>query len=79
MYEKIFLKTRVISKNVITDWVQGIRNMLGLRLISYENAIDKTINEMKEEVLNKPVSWFRIDIEQASKDAFIITIYGEYK
>jgi len=79
MSDKTFFKIRVISRNIITDWVQGVRNVLGLRLKSYENAIETTVNELKKECLSKPVAWFRVDIEQATKGSFIISIYGEYK
>jgi hypothetical protein len=76
---KTFFATRVVSRNVITDWVQGVRNVLGLRLKSYENAIETTVLELRNEFLNRPTVWYRIDIEQAAKGAFMISIYGEYK
>ena len=74
---KYFSETRVISKNVITDFVQGIRNMLGLRLVSYEVAINNTQKELLDKYSVQDIKWFRLDIVQITNGAFSITIYGE--
>lgn len=72
-----FHKVKVISRNIITDWIQTIRNMLGFDLKAYTNAIDKGITEIQEQIPEK-TKWYKIDIEQID-GAFIIVIYGESK
>lgn len=76
---KTFRETKVVSRNAITDWVQSIRNMLGLPLIAYANIINNTCEELEKKYLIKEIKWFRFDIEQTNNNAFVITIYGEYK
>lgn len=73
-----YFDCKVVSRNVITDWVQGIRNLLGLELKAYTNIIDTTVRELQSKI-NVPLKWFRIDIEQMTKGSFLISIYGEKK
>lgn len=79
MKDKIFRETMVVSRDIITDWVQGIRNILGLRLKAYENRINSACEELKLKWLIKETKWFRYDIETGGNGEFIISIYGEYK
>lgn len=74
---KKFHKAKVISRNFITDWIQGIRNMFGLELKGYTNVINKGINEMMEEI-PKNTKWYKIDVEEL-QGAFMILVYGETK
>ena len=41
-----FSLTRVVTKDIITDSFQGIRNIFGLRLRGYEKMLNKHINEI---------------------------------
>lgn len=74
--EYIYFNCKVVSRNMITDFVQGIRNMLGLELKAYTNTIKSTVEELKSEMPSN-LKWFRIDIEQLSKGALMVSIYGE--
>ena len=74
---KHFFYSKIVTRNVITDFVQGIRNFLGLDLLSYNEAINKTVNELFEQ-LNQEIKWYKIDIEQIGK-GFLVAIYGDYK
>jgi len=75
---KIYFDSEIISRNIITDWIQGIRNLLGLKLKSYNNAIKETVKEITERI-DCDLKWYRIDIEQMDKGAFLIAITGERK
>ncbi len=75
---KTFHVTKVYSRNVITDWVQGIRNFFGLELKSYTEVIQKGISECMEKTPENK-KWFKIDVEQISNGGFMILIYGETK
>lgn len=76
--EKRFFYSKAVSRNIITDWIQGIRNTLGSELIAYTNVIDEATRELLAKV-DRETAWFRIDTEQIGKGAFLIRIYGEYK
>lgn len=73
--KKHYFETRITTRNIITDWIQGIRNILGLPLHSYEEAIQKTAKEMIKEL--PEMEWYKIDIEEIQDGAFMIVIYGE--
>ena len=68
---------KVVSRNIITDFVQGIRNWLGLELIGYTNVLKNTVKELEAKA--PKLKWFRIDTEMGNKGVFIISIYGERK
>lgn len=75
---KFFSYTTVLSRNIITDWVQGIRNTLGVRLHSYEEIINEGTNECFEKMQGLKVKWYRLDTE-FSEGMFLIKVYGELK
>jgi len=73
-----FSITRVVTKDIITDAFQGIRNFFGLRLRGYEEVINKHTNELLKEVeLTYQVKWFRMSINPLTNGSCMITIYGE--
>ena len=76
--EKNFHFVKVVSRNVITDFVQGIRNFLGLELKSYTEKIDITIKELLAKA-NKPKKWYKIDVEEMGRGGIIVIVYGVYK
>jgi hypothetical protein len=76
---KKFSITRVVTKDIITDSFQGLRNLFGLRLRGYEKMLNRHINELirvAEEQYN--IKWFRLSINPLAKGSAMITIYGEY-
>lgn len=77
--DKNFFVTKVISRNIITDWVQGIRNLLGLELKSYTLTIETTVQELMNKVSKKPMEWYKIDIEEFGGGGFMVCVYGVYK
>jgi len=75
---KPFSITRVISKDLVTDSFQGIRNWFGLRLRGYEKMIDKNLKEvLKEMEANYIVNWWKVSINPLTTGAVMITLYGE--
>ena len=79
MYElENFSLTRVVTKDIITDAFQGIRNFFGLRLRGYEHVINKHTAELLKEVeLTYQVKWFRMSINPLVNGSCMITVYGE--
>ena len=75
---KPFEITRVITRDIITDSFQGLRNFFGLRLRGYESVLKKHINLMMEEMKIKyNVKWFRMIINPLTNASAMIIIYGE--
>ena len=73
-----FAITRVVTRDIITDAFQGIRNFFGLRLRGYESVITKHTNELLVEAnLKYHVKWFRLSINPLTNGSCMITIYGE--
>ena len=76
---KEFVYTRVVTKDVLTDSFQSIRNFFGLRLRSYEKMIDQNslelISIMKSE--HKKIKWYRLSINPLISGSVMITLYGE--
>ena len=75
---KRFNITRVVTKDIITDSFQGIRNLFGLRLRGYESMLNKHINELIVEAeLKYKINWYRLSINPILKGSVMITVYGE--
>jgi len=73
-----FSITRVVTKDIITDNFQGLRNLFGLRLRGYEHMLNKNIKELisiSEKQYN--IDWFRLSINPLTNGSAMITIYGE--
>lgn len=76
---KDFIITRVVTRDVIRDSFNSIRNMFGLRLRNFETTIQKHTNEMLTEMrLKYEVKWYRISINPLVNGSVMINVYGEY-
>ncbi len=72
-----FQITRVVTKDIITDSFQGLRNLFGLRLRGYEHVLNKNINEMfKEMEIKYEVKWFRMIVNPLTQGSAMIVVYG---
>ena len=72
--------TRVVTRNVIVDSFQGIRNLFGLRLRGYEKMIDEAIRELTTQMnaLYPKHIWHRFVINPLGKQSCMVIVYGEY-
>ena len=77
---KQFSITKVVTKNIVTDSFQGIRNLFGLRLRGYERmlntAIEQNITEMN--IKYKNIIWWRLSVNHLSKGSVMVILFGEY-
>ena len=71
--------TKVVSRNFIQDFIAKFQNMVGLNLTSYEDMVQKGVEQIKQELekSNIKVKWFRYEISQLSNGAMAIMFYGE--
>ena len=75
---KRFSITRVVTRDVVTDFLQIIRNLFGMRLIGYEEIISKNINELIKEAEKKyKIKWWRLSVNPLTHSSIMITIYGD--
>ena len=78
---KQFAITKVLTRNIVIDSFQGIRNLFGLRLRGYEKLINKGTDDLLNEANIKysKIKWWRMSINPFTKGAVMMTIYGEYE
>ena len=73
-----FTITRVVTKDLITDSFQGIRNLFGLRLRGYEHMLNKHISAVISEMeITYKVKWYRLIVNPLTKGAAMIIVYGD--
>lgn len=70
---------KTVTRNFIMDIIANVQNLFGMNLTSYEKMVDKGMNQIKEELKNKQLKWFRYEITQLGNGALSITLYGEEK
>ena len=73
-----FSITQVVTRNIVTDSFQSIRNIFGLRLRGYEKMINNTtqllIDRMNAQY--NEVEWWRLSINPLGKQSVMVSIYG---
>ena len=70
---------KTVTRNFILDIIANLQNFFGMNLTSYEKMVDKAMEQIKEELVGKELSWFRYEITQLTNGALSITLYGEEK
>lgn len=68
---------KTVTRNFIMDIVANMQNFFGMNLTSYEKMVDKAMDQIKEELKDKEMIWFRYEITQLGNGALSITMYGE--
>lgn len=77
---KDFQMLRVVTRDFIRDWFQGVRSLFGKRMKAYEKRTNENIELMMEEIKSEgQIKWHRMNIQEVGKDGILINIYGEYK
>ena len=78
---KIVWKTKVISRNFISDFGANLKNIIGGRLKTYEKMVDLAIKEATDELLSEypSVENIKMQITEFSNSSICCTVYGEVK
>jgi len=73
--------TKVVTRNIIMDFVATVQNILGMNLKSYEEMIEKGIKQIEDELKEKKIKlkWFRYEMNQLTNGGMAIMLYGEEK
>ena len=70
---------KTVTRNFIMDMVANMQNFFGMNLTSYERMVDKAMSQIRRELGNIKMDWFRYEITQLGNGALSITMYGEEK
>lgn len=68
---------KTVSRNFILDIIASIQNFFGLNLTSYEKMLNKAMDQIKEELSDTELKWFRYQITELGNGALSVTLYGE--
>lgn len=81
MKEQIVYTCRVVSRNFVTDWMSGIKNISGGRLIAYEKMLTETLKDSNHEFTQKypEATQIRMEITEFTSGALAIIIHGVIK
>jgi len=77
---KDFQKLRVVTRDFVRDWFQGIRSLFGKRMKAYEKRVNENVLDMMQLIKAQgEIQWHRMNIQEVGKDGILINIYGRYK
>jgi len=73
--------TRVVTRDFVRDWWNGIKNLFGKRLSSYEKMVELGTTQIWQEVSqrNLTMKWYTYEITELTNGALAIIFYGESK
>jgi len=71
--------TKVVTKNFIMDIVAKMQNTFGLNLTGYEKMVEKGMEQIRDEIKDIKLNWYRYEITQLTNGAVSITLYGDTK
>ena len=73
-----FQITRVVSKNLVVDAFQWVRNLFGFRLRSWEKHINNSIADLCQEMrLKYDPKWWRLIVNPLTDGSAMLIVYGE--
>jgi len=75
---KIVWKTKVNSRNFVSDFGANIQNIIGGRLKTYESMIDLSIKEATDELIkeNPKVTDIKMQITEFANASIAVIVYG---
>lgn len=73
-----FFVNRIVTRNLVNDIVESVRNRVGLRQRGYEEMVRETADELIEQVHDEyEVEWFRVDVDVVGNGAMSVNVYGQ--
>jgi uncharacterized protein YbjQ (UPF0145 family) len=75
---KFVYKTKIYSRNFVSDFGAGLKNIIGGRLRTYEKMLNKAIDEATSELIqeNPQVKDIKLQITEFQNASISITAYG---
>lgn len=73
---------RIYARNFVSDFASKLKNVIGGRLKNYEKLIDDAVedafNAFKQKYKGKDIKNIKVDTEEFTYGAILVTITGEY-
>ena len=78
MTTKIVWVSKVQSRNFVSDFIAGLKNIIGGRLKTYERMLDLAVKEATEELTTKypDVTGVTMQITEFHNASIAVTVYG---
>jgi len=77
---KNFSVTKFVTLNIAKDFLNEIKDFLGLEQKTYSELVNEVTNEMLKEIeKDGSVIWFRQIIDKTFNKSIQITIYGQQR
>jgi len=72
---------RVVTRNILMDFVATVQNLLGMNLSFYEKMISEATESINKELDEKKIkmNWYRYEMSQLTNGAVVVMFYGERK
>lgn len=78
MKRKCFSVTKFLTVNVVKDWLNGIKDLLGMEQKSYSELVNEGIKEILTEIEKEgEIIWFRQEVDRTFNNSIQVTIYGQ--
>lgn len=76
--KRMVWSTKVLSRNVVSDFGAYLKNIIGGNLKTYEKMIDLAIKQASEDLYKKypDVQEVKLQITEFSNSSISVTIYG---
>jgi len=73
-----FFENRIVTKSLLGDMVERVRNQVGLRQRGYEEMVDEAATELVAQVHDEyDVDWYRVDVDMMGRGSVGVTVYGQ--
>lgn len=75
----MYYKVKVMSRNFISDFFGGLRNIIGGEIKTYTKLVEQTIKELYDSLLEKhgELRNVRIETSELTNGAIQIIVWGE--
>ena len=72
---------KVVTRNIVHDFIASVQNVFGANLNSYESMITNAMTQIDAELSERKVKmvWYRYEITQLTNGAVAVMMYGETK
>ncbi len=76
---KMVFKTRVISRNFVSDFGASLKNIIGGRLKTYEKMLNTAIEEVQGDLLKEhpQATNIKMQITEFQNASIAVVVYGE--
>lgn len=76
--KRAFSITRFVTLNIVSDWMNSLKDVLGMEQRSYNEIVNNTAENILSELENiGDILWFRQTVDRTFESTLQVTIYGQ--